>query len=183
MKTFKKSVLAIFAVAVAAVFTACSDANEYGDSNTTNPTWGSEHPASISGSVWNRTAGLKTNAYGQDVMGYVASVDFYREDSCIVAMSDKDANGNKINTDAQGKDLFSTAVWVDDSNSESLPRYSYEYNETSGALSIFKVTYDSKNKATKTVVFTGVVAESNGKAVMTISHTSDTPSQTYLVKK
>jgi len=183
MKIFKKSVLAILAVSLAATFTACSDANEYGDANTSNPSWGINHPASISGSVWNRTAGLKKNAYGQDVMGYVASVDFYMADSCIVAMSDKDANGKTINTDANGNAIFPTSVWVDDSNNESLPRYNYEYNETSGALSIFKVTYDSKNKATKTVVFTGVVSESNGKTVMTIFHASDTPSQTYLTKK
>lgn len=192
MKVLKKYFIAVAAIVMGTCFTACSDANEFEDANTANPSWVDgytdslkiQHPESIEGTVWERTAGLKYNAYGQNVMGYVESLAFYNADSVVVKMSDVDANGNKINVDADGKAIFETATWKDESNTKKNPAYLYEYNPASGAISIISATTDSKGKVTKTTIFSAVVVtRGEGQpAVLTISHTTDTPVQTYMTQ-
>lgn len=169
MKAIKKSIIAIAAVALAVCSTACTDACDYLDNDTNNPSFGKNHPESITGSVWNRAA-LKKNADGQTVMGYVEKLDFFKEDSVNVVMSDTLANGSKINVGADGKSLFSTATWKNESAG-----YKYEYNHDSGALDIFEVD----KKGSRTTKFSAVVTAD----VIVISHTTDVPSQTYLKKE
>lgn len=193
MKVLKKYIFAVAAIAMGACFTACSDANEYEDANTSNPSWVQDyndslkiqHPESIAGTKWVRNTSLKTNAYGQEICGYVESVDFFNADSVAIIMSDTLANGKKINCDANGKAIFSTATWKNESNTKANPGYIYTYNPTSGAIDIVKTSTDSKGKVTKTTVFSAVVVTgTNGKpTVLTVSHTTDTPIQSYLTQQ
>lgn len=174
MKTFKKSIFAAWAVVAGlSLTTACDDANEYEDANTANPSWVSHyndstavpHPETLANTRWVRGTSIKKNAYGQEVQGFVESLDFVSADSVAVKMSQGTTEG----------------TWVDDSNTEKLPLYEYDYSSTTGKLKI-KQRVVNKGKVTKNDIFEGV-AVSGQMETITIVHYGDTPSQTYLVKQ
>ena len=166
MKTIKNKIFAALAVVAGlSLATACSDANEYEDTNTSNPSFGTEVPASLAGTKWVRGTGIKVNAYGQNVNGFVESLDFVSADSVAVVMSEGPTEG----------------TWTDDSNTEKNPLYEYTYNEGTGAIQILKSTTSGKG-VSKTALFTGT-ANTGSRDVITIIHFGDTPSNTYLVKQ
>lgn len=173
MKTLKIFALAAVAV-IGCTFASCSDACEYLDTNTNNPSWvpnyndstAVPHPAELAGTTWERQAGLKLNAYGQDVQGFVESINFVSADSCSVKMSQGATKG----------------TWVDESNTESLPLYAYEYSEKTGSFKIKKSEKDDKGKVSLKNIFVGI-AVSATQNVITVAHFGDTPLQSYLVKK
>ena len=175
MNTFKKSVfIALAAVAGFGLATACSDANEYEDFDANNPSWVDgyndslkiAHPETLAATKWVRGTGLKVNAYGDDVQGFVESVNFVSADSVVVKMSQGATEG----------------TWVDDSNTEKLPYYEYTYSNVTGKVEILKLTKNDKGAITKNAIFTGV-AVSGSREVMTLVHYGDVPLQTYLVKQ
>ncbi len=171
-----KKILTPIMIAAAAVLavTACSDANEYEDFDANNPSWVKNyndtlkiaHPESLANTSWVRGTGIKINAYGDEVQGFVESLNFVTEDSVAVKMSQGVTEG----------------TWTDESNNEKTPLYEYTYSNVTGNISILKLTKDDKGKVSKTAIFTGV-ATSEGKEIITIAHFGDTPLQTYLVKK
>ena len=77
MNTFKKSIVAGVLSSLLVSLSSCSDANEYEDAFTDNPSWVEgytdslkiAHPESLASTTWVRGSGLKTNAYGQEVQG------------------------------------------------------------------------------------------------------------------
>ena len=167
MNTIKKSIFAVFAVVAGlSLTTACSDANEYENANTNNPAWSGSHPAELTGTKWVRGSGIKYNAYGQEVQGFVESLDFVKADSVAVKMSQGTTEG----------------VWTDHSNTEKTPLYEYTYSDATGALQILQRTVNDKGAVSKTPIFSGV-AVSGTKEVLTIVHYTDTPAQTYMVKQ
>ncbi len=175
MNTFKKYLFAVvMAVAGISLTTACDDANEYEDANTDNPSWVSgytdslaiSHPESIAGTTWVRVSGMKQNVYGEEIQGFVESLNFVSADSVAVKMSEGVTAG----------------TWVDESNTEALPYYEYSYTSTTGRIEILKRVQDEKGKVSKSTIFTGV-AVSGKKEIITIAHFGDTPVQTYLIKQ
>ena len=175
MNTIKKSIIAVFAVVAGiSLATSCSDANEFEDAYTDNPSWVDNytdstlipHPETLASTTWVRRTGLKTDAYGNDIQGFVESLNFYTADSVVVKMSE----GATVGT------------WTDDSNTEKVPSYEYTYNESTGAIQILKRTVNDKGAVSKTAIFTGV-AVSGKQQVITIVHYGDTPVQSYLVKQ
>ena len=179
MNTFKKSIVAgVFYLLLLSfsplLLTSCSDANEYEDFNGDNPSWVAgyndtlkiAHPETVANTVWVRGTGLKTNAYGEEIQGFVESISFVSADSVAVKMSEGKTPG----------------TWVDESNTESLPYYEYTYSNTTGRIEILKRVTDDKGKVSKSAIFTGV-AVSGKKEVITIAHFGDTPVQTYLVRQ
>ena len=175
MKIFKKSIFAVFAVVTdLGLTTACSDANEYEGVNTDNPSWVTNyndslaiaHPESLANTKWVRGTGLKVNAYGQEVQGFVESLNFITADSVSVKMSQGTTEG----------------TWTDESNSDNQPYYEYSYSATTGRLEILKLVRDDKGNISKSAVFVGI-AVSGTKEIITIAHFGDTPAQTYLVKQ
>lgn len=169
MKALKKSIFAFAAVLMGVCFTACSDANEYEDTNTSNPSMGTTHPETIENSTWVRAQGAKFNAYGEEVQGYVDTLKFISDKEVIVSMSE-----GKI-----PESMKPTKQMVDDSNTESNPTYEYSYNNNNGEINIMKVSVNSKGAVSKTTLFLGVAS---GNYVV-VSHFGDTPSQSYLVKQ
>ena len=171
-KIFRNSVLAAAAL-LAVGLASCSDANEYEDANTDNPSWVEgytdslqiAHPDSLAGTKWVRGSGLKTNAYGEEVQGFVESLDFVKADSVAVKMSQGSTQG----------------TWVDESNTENLPLYEYSYSATTGRIQILQRNVNG-GKVTKKAIFVGT-AVSGQREIITIVHYGDTPSQTYLVKQ
>lgn len=175
MNTIKKSIFAVFAVVAGiSLATSCSDANEYEDSNTDNPSWipnyndstAVPHPESLANTMWMRGTGYKTNAFGEDVQGFVESLNFISADSVQVKMSQGSSNG----------------TWTDESNTDALPYYEYSYSNTTGRLDILKLVRDDKGNISKSAVFVGI-AVSSTKEIITLAHFGDTPVQTYLVKQ
>ena len=167
MKTFSKSIFAVLALVVGVCLTSCSDANEYEDTNTDNPAWGTtEHPETLASTSWVRATGLKTNAFGEEVQGFVESLNFTTADSVSVKMSQGATEG----------------TWTDESNTASQPYYEYTYSSTTGKLEILKLVKDEKGNISKSAVFVGI-ATSGTKEVLTVVHYGDTPVQTYLVKQ
>ena len=173
--TFKKTILAALAVVAGISLTAaCSDANEYEDADTDNPSWVKDyndslqvaHPESLANTVWVRATGFKTNAYGEEVQGFVESLNFVTADSVSVRMSQGATEG----------------TWTDESNTEALPYYEYTYSATTGNLEILKLVRDDKGNISKSAVFVGV-ATAAGREILTVVHFGDTPVQTYLVKQ
>ena len=154
--------------------TSCGDANEFEDVNTDNPSWVNgytdslsiAHPESIANTTWVRGTGLKTNAYGEEIQGFVESLSFVSADSVAVKMSEGKTSG----------------TWVDESNTANLPYYEYSYSNTTGRIEILKRVVDDKGKVSKSAIFTGV-AVSGKQEVITIAHFGDTPVQTYLVRQ
>lgn len=175
MNTFKKSIIAALAVVAGiSLTTACSEANEYEDASTDNPSWVNgyndtlsiAHPETLANTKWVRATGLKTSAFGNEVQGYVESLNFTTADSVSVKMSQGTTEG----------------TWTDESNTEKQPYYEYTYSATTGRLEIMKLVRDDKNNISKSAVFVGI-AVSGTKEVITIAHFGDTPVQTYLVKQ
>lgn len=168
MNTIKKSIFAVFAVVAGlSLTTACSDANEYENANTNNPAWSGSHPEELTGTKWVRGSGIKYNAYGQEVQGFVESLDFVKADSVAVKMSEGITSG----------------TWKDDSNTEKTPYYEYKYSNVTGTVEILKESKNDKGAVTKTTIFTGVAVTSGTKEIITLSHFGDIPVQTYLVKQ
>ena len=161
-------------VAGISLTTACGDANEYEDTNTANPSFVDNyndslaiaHPESVANTRWTRGTGIKTNAFGQEVQGFVESLNFVSADSVAVKMSQGTTEG----------------TWVDEGNTEALPYYEYTYNNVTGRIEILKRTVNDKGAVTKSAIFTGV-AVSGKQEVITVAHFGDTPVQTYLVKQ
>jgi len=171
---FRKTMMAAMALFVGVSLTACGDANEFEDANTDNLSWVKNytdslnipHPETLANTNWQRTSGLKTNAFGEDIQGFVERVSFVSEDSVAVKMS-------------QGA---TTGTWVDESNTDALPYYEYTYSSNTGKVEILKRVQDDKGKVSKTAIFTGV-AVSGEQEVLTVLHFGDTPIQSYLVKQ
>ena len=174
MNTFKKSIVAgVLSCLLVSLF-SCSDANEYEDAFTNNPSWVEgytdslkiAHPESLASTTWVRGSGLKTNAYGQEVQGFVESLNFVSADSVCVKMSQGTTEG----------------TWTDESNTEKTPLYEYKYNNATGTVDILKRVVNDKGAVTKQTIFQGIAV--NGKqTVMTVVHYGDSPIQTYLVKQ
>lgn len=165
----KKSIIGAIALLLGICITSCSDANEYKDADTSNPSWAGEtitHPETLASTSWVRGSGMKFNAYGAEIQGFVESLNFVSADSVKVKMSEGVTAG----------------TWVDESNTEKTPLYEYTYSSTTGKIQIMKRTVDDKGKVSKTDIFTGI-AVSGSREVITIAHFGDTPVQTYLVKQ
>lgn len=166
--------IAMAALLMGVAVASCSDANEYEDTDTANPTWVKgytdslkiAHPETVAGTHWVRASGLKTNAFGQEVQGFVESVSFVSADSASVKMSKGVTEG----------------TWVDESNTNALPYYEYTYSNVTGKVEILKQTKNDKGAITKSAIFTGIVV-SGDREVLTLAHFGDTPVQTYLVKQ
>jgi hypothetical protein len=168
MNIFKKSIFAALAVVAGlSLTTSCSDANEYEDTRTDNPSWSDSHPEDLTGTKWVRGSGIKFNAYGQEVQGFVESLDFVKADSVAVKMSEGITSG----------------TWKDESNTERTPYYEYKYSNVTGTVEILKESKNDKGAVTKTTIFTGVAVVSGTKEIIALSHFGDTPVQTYLVKQ
>ena len=174
MNKFKKSIFAAFAVVAGiSLTTACTDANEYEDTNTDNPSWVNNyndstavpHPETLASTTWVRGTGIKTNAYGEQVQGFVESLNFVSADSVAVKMSQGSTEG----------------TWVDDSNTEKLPLYEYTYSESTGRIQILQRTVN-KGTVTKKAIFVGVAVIGKQETI-TMVHYGDTPAQTYLVRQ
>lgn len=179
MKAFKKSILAVAAIVMGFSFVACEDANEFEDANTQNPAWAGEyndtlkiaHPETVANTYWVRGSGLKFNTNGEEIQGYVESLDFVDDTYVVVKMSEGIIPAS----------IKNTATWLDDSNTETLPQYEYTYSPVTGKIEILKEVKDDKGKVSKVVLFTAVAVSEN-REVITIAHFGDTPVQTYLVK-
>lgn len=141
---------------------SCEDANEYEDTQTASPTWSDVHPDSLAGTKYVRASGIKTNVYGEDVQGFVESLEFVTADSVVVKMSE-DAT-------------------VDDSNTERVPYHVYEYNSLNGKFTIKRRNVDDNKKVTFVEIFMGT-AISDDKEYIVVTHFDDTPAQTYLVRQ
>ena len=163
MKTFKISIIAALALFIGISITSCADANEYADTDTNNPAWAGSHPQELTGTKWVRGTGIKLNAYGQEVQGFIESLDFVKEDSVIVKMSQGTTQG----------------TWLDESNTEEVPMYEYTYSDKTGNIAIKKMKKDDKGNLTKTNIIIGVAVAGS----ITVVHYGDTPVQTYLVKQ
>ena len=154
---------------------SCTDANEYDDSNTNNPTWSDNdstaHPASLDNTLWVRARGIKHNVYGEEILGFVDTVKFVSTDSVYVKMSEYTPDSVKIE-----------GTWVDDSNTKKLPHYYYTYSATTGTVTIIKMVKDDNGKVSPSNLFLGT-AISGKQELITIVHFGDTPVQTYLVKQ
>ena len=169
---FKTTIMACMAVLMGAGFASCTDANEYEDAKTSNPSWVDnytdsldiQHPETLANTKWVRGTGLKVNVYGEEIQGFVESLDFISADAVAVKMSEGTTSGQ----------------WVDDSNTEDCPYYEYTY--ISGKLTILKETKQDNGSTTKDPIFIGY-AVLGKQEVLTICHYSDSPVQTYLVKQ
>lgn len=171
MKKFKSSIMVFAAALMGLCYTSCSDANEYEDTNTANPTWSADyenatHPESLANTTWLRGTGFKKNAFGEEIQGFVESLVFVSADSVEVKMSEGATSG----------------TWKDESNTQKTPRYEYTYSNITGKFDILKSSKDDKGKVSKTSIFMGT-AVSGTKEVITIVHFGDTPVQTYLEKQ
>ncbi len=171
MKKFKLSIVTFVAILTGFCYTSCSDANEYEDTNTTNPTWAEDyqnatHPESLANTTWLRGTGFKKNAFGEEIQGFVESLVFVSADSVEVKMSEGTTAG----------------TWKDESNTEKMPRYEYTYSNVNGKFEILKSAKDDKGKVSKTAIFMGT-AVSGKKEMITIAHYGDIPVQTYLLKQ
>lgn len=173
MKKFRISIIAVATLLVGFGMTACSEANEYEDSNTDNPSWIAgytdtttvSHPESLDNTKWVRGTGLKKNAFGEEIQGFVESLEFVSADSVAVKMSQGVTEG----------------TWNDESNTTKLPYYEYTYSSKTGNLQILQRNV-SNGKVTKKAIFIGVVVKGK-KEIITLVHYGDSPAQTYLVKE
>ena len=179
MNTFKKSKVAgVFYLLLLSfsplLLTSCGDANEYEDAFTDNPSWVEgytdslqiSHPESLASTTWVRGSGIKVNAYGEEVQGFVESLNFVSADSVSVKMSQGATEG----------------TWTDDSNNEKTPLYEYKYNNTTGTVDILKRVVNDKGAVTKQTIFQGIAVEGK-QTVLTVVHYGDSPIQTYLVRQ
>lgn len=169
MNTMKKSIFAAMTLVLGMTLASCSDANEYEDAQTGNPSFGTTHPETLANTKWVRGTGIHVNAFGQDIQGFVESLDFVTADSVCVKMSEPTT-------------MLGTYNWTDESNNEKTPLYEYTYSDATGSIQILKRTVNDKGAVTKTAIFSGV-ATTGGTDVITLLHFGDTPSNTYLVKQ
>lgn len=176
MKLFNKSFLAGATLLLAVGLVACEDACEYDDSKTDNPSWVNgytdslqiAHPDSLAGQVWVRGEGIKFNAYGEEVQGYVESMEFFSKDSMFVTMS---------------KGVTAGTMGVDHSNTRENP-YKYEYVKETGNLNVVQTVIDDKGRRSEVTIFSGIaVSDTKFGDMLTVVHYGDTPAQTYLVRK
>ena len=172
MKILRNSMIAVAALLMGLAVASCSDANEYEDAYTNNPTYGETHPESLSGTTWVRGKGLKLNAYGQDVQGFVESIEFISESECVVKMS-------KMETTA----ATDTWLYTDESNNDETPTYEYTYSSSTGDISIIKNVKNDKGAISKVTIFSAVAIGGETQDIITVVHYGDTPVQTYLVKQ
>lgn len=172
MNTIQKSIFAVMTLLIGASLSSCGDANEYEDAFTNNPSWVEgytdslkiSHPESLANTRWVRGSGLKTNAFGVEVQGFVESLNFVSADSVSVKMSQGTTEG----------------TWTDESNTDKTPLYEYKYSPVTGTVDILKRVVNDKGAVTKQTIFQGIAA--NGKqTVLTVVHYGDSPIQTYLV--
>ena len=163
MKTFKNITMAAVSLLMGISFTACSDATEYKDAKTNNPSFGNSHPESVVNTKWVRGSGIKFNAEGKEIQGFVESMEFISEAEVVVKMSQGVTEG----------------TWLDESNTEAMPTYKYTYSNTTGNIEIKKTVKDDKGKVSDVEVFRAVVSDN----ILTIAHYGDVPLQTYLVKQ
>ena len=161
MKTNMKAIWAAAAVALSLGLTACSDANEYADTDVNNPSFGETYPDSLDGTTWVRGKGIKVNAMGEEVQGYVDTLKFVSADSVYVKMAE--------------------GASTDDSNTAKLPLYEYAYSNKDGVLEIKKRVVDEKKNVSKQSIFIGR-AITGSPDVIVVCHYGDTPVQTYMVK-
>lgn len=187
MKLISKSIFLSGILLAGLAVTSCENETDYDDTNTNNPSFVQNyndstvvsHPESLAGTTYQRTAGIKTNAYGQDVEGYVESLTF-DADSVVVKMSEP----STIAALGDGTDAY---MWTDDSNTSSLPYYEYTYSATTGRIEIIKNVKSSSGAVSKSTIFMGVAVSGtiNNRAadIITISHFGDIPVQTYLVRQ
>ena len=159
--------IAMAALFMGAAIASCTDANEFEDTNTDNPSWSNaSHPETLANTQYVRANGIKVSAFGDEIQGFVESLNFVSADSVAVKMSEGATQG----------------TWTDESNTEKVPLYEYTYNTSDGKIQINKRVVDDKGKVSKTVIFTGS-AISADKEIISIVHYGDTPAQTYLVKQ
>ena len=166
--------IAMVALTAGLTIASCGDANEYEDARTDNPSWVNgyndtlkiAHPETLANTIWVRGTGIKKNAYGEDVQGFVESLNFVSADSVSVKMSQGVTEG----------------TWTDESNTEKTPLYEYKYSNVTGTVEILKRVVNDKGAVTKSTIFTGVAVEGK-QTMLTIVHYGDTPVQTYLVKQ
>ncbi len=178
MKVLKNIVPAFLALLATTAFVACNDANEYEDTNTDpysavtgyNDSLTIEHPSTLSGTTWLRASGLNVNAYGEDVQGYIESVQFIDETYCVVVMSEPD-NPSSISN---------SATWLDESNTDDDPNYEYNYSSANGSVDIYSYVEDSKGNISRTNIMSGSVVIGN-QTVLSIAHFGDTPQTSYLL--
>ena len=174
MKIFRNTMIALAALTVGLAIASCDDANEYEDTNTAPFSWVDNyndslkiaHPETLVNTTWVRGTGLKKDADGKDVQGFIESLRFVREDSVVVAMSQGATEG----------------TWVDDSNTEAVPMYEYSYSSKTGSLEIKKVARDEKGNLTKKNIIVGVAVSGKQEGITAV-HYGDIPVQTYLVKQ
>ena len=174
MKIFRNMMIAMVALTAGLTIASCGDANEYEDARTDNPSWVNgyndtlkiAHPETLANTIWVRGTGIKKNAYGEDVQGFVESLNFVSADSVSVKMSQGVTEG----------------TWTDESNTEKTPLYEYKYSNVTGTVEILKRVVNDKGAVTKSTIFTGVAVEGK-QTMLTIVHYGDTPVQTYLVKQ
>lgn len=175
MKLFKKLIPAGAAALLAVGFAACEDACDYDDVRTDNPSWVKDytdtltiaHPDSLTGWVWVRGEGIKYNAYGEEIQGYVESIEFFSKDSCIVTQSQGTTAGT---------------MGADDTNTRENP-YKYYYTNVTGTLNIVKTVTNDKGILSEVTLISGTaVSGTKYGDLLTVCHFGDTPAQTYLVR-
>lgn len=171
MKLFRISTISALVFLFVFCVISCGDVNEYADTNTDNPSFGSPegtlHPETLEGAKYVRAHGIKFNAAeGKEVQGFVESVEFTSADSVKVFMSEGTTSG----------------TWIDDSNDKFQPHYYYTYSSTTGRIDIKKRIVDDKGAVSLNTIFMGT-AITGTEELITIVHFGDIPSQTYLKKQ
>jgi hypothetical protein len=168
-------------------FASCDNDVAYEDADTNNPSFVPNytdstvvaHPDSLVNTSWQRGTGIKRNVFGQEVEGYVESLNFER-DSVVVKMSEP----STIEALGDGANAY---TWTDDSNNEKTPKYEYTYSSVTGRVEIFKKVENDKGAVSKSAIFTGIAVSGTlnrvATDVITLSHFGDVPSQTYLVRQ
>ena len=158
MKNNMKTIWSAAILVLGLGLTSCSDANEYEDSYTDNPQYAEQYPESIDGTTWVRGTGMKYSALGEEIQGFVDTLQFFSADSVYVKMSQGVTNG----------------TWTNESG-----KFKYVYSSKDGVVEIKKKSDPKVNS------FSGraIIAAHNNKDVIILSHFGDTPSQTYLVKE
>lgn len=177
---------------IAVTLCSCSDACEYKDTDTNNPSWIEEafndsvnvpHPDNLNNTLWVRTPGMKKNVYGQDILGYVDTLYFKHDETnntdSVHIMMNKEIgieNDNYTMTDESNDTLYGKGT---------NQFYECTYSNITGKVEVLKRVEDEKGKVSKSTIFTGiaVISTRNSREVMTICHYGDVPVQTYLVKQ
>ena len=187
MKLISKTILLSGAFLAAMCFASCDNDVAYEDADTNNPSFVPNytdstvvaHPDSLVNTSWQRGTGIKRNVFGQEIEGYVESLNFER-DSVVVKMSEP----STIEALGDGANAY---TWTDDSNNEKTPKYEYTYSSVTGRVEIFKMVKNDKGAVSKSAIFTGIAVSGTlnrvATDVITLSHFGDVPSQTYLVRQ